>query len=204
MTMTSSPTPASAPISKRDVTRHAILDATSRLVAEKGVDGFTMTDVAERGRINRALIYHYFHDRDTLLFETIRYIVGRYNEIASTPGGDPVERDLRMHIDHPEIGRFFFHLMLTGKPIPHLSSRITTTIEDLERLKAATRPDSSIDPTFSIITAWLVQLAWCCARDEIARLLDLPVEEADRRFIANLRNASATIRSQLLATTASE
>ncbi len=202
--MSSSPAPAPAPISKRDVTRNAILDATSQLVAEKGVDGFTMTDVAERGRVNRALIYHYFHDRDTLLFETIRYIVVRYNEIAAAPGGDPVERDLRMHIDHPEIGRFLFHLMLTGKPIPRLSSRITTAIEDLERLKAAMRPDSSIDPTFSIMTGWLVQLAWSCARDEIARLLDLPVEEADRRFIANVRSASTAVRGRLFADTASE
>jgi AcrR family transcriptional regulator len=182
---------ASSPAStrKREATCNAILDATSQLIAEKGVDGFSMSDVAVRGKVNRALIYHYYHNRDNLIFETIRYIANRYDEIRSARGEDSLDQNIRLHIEHPEIARFFFHLMLTGKPLPKLSRRITSAIEELEQLKVAAAPESSFDPTFAVITAWLVQLAWACGREEIARLLDLPVEEADRRFIANMHTA---------------
>src|SRR3990172_12555243 len=122
--------PASA--RKREATCNAILGATSQLIAEKGVDGFTMSEVATRGKVNRALIYHYYHDRDNLIFETVRHIANRYDEIRSTRGDD-IEQNLRMHIEHPEIGRFFFHLMLTGKPLPRLSRRLASAIEELEK-----------------------------------------------------------------------
>jgi AcrR family transcriptional regulator len=184
---------ASPSARKRAATCHAILDATSQLIAEKGVDGFTMSEVAQRGHVNRALIYHYYRDRDNLIFETIRFIVKRYDEIRSTRGVDDLEQDIKMHIEHPEIARFFFHLMLTGKPLPRLSRRLTSTIEELERLKAAA-PIADVDPTFAVISGWLLQLAWSCSRDVMARLLGLPVAEADRRFIGHMRLARNRVR----------
>ena len=187
----------SASARKREATCNAILEATSQLIAEKGVAGFTMSDVAGRGHVNRALIYHYYHDRENLIFETIRHIVNRYDEIRSARGEDPVEQNIRMHIEHPEIARFFFHLMLTGKPLPKLSRRIVSAIEELDRLKAATAPGSSFDPTFSIIIGWLIQLAWSCGREDIARLLGLSVAEADQRFIEGVRRSAQVIRGQV-------
>ena len=186
---------ASSPASarKREATCNAILDATSQLIAEKGMDGFTMSEVAERGHVNRALIYHYYHDRDNLIFETIRHIVRRYDDMRSALDGDELEQSVRLHIEHPEIARFFFHLMLTGKPLPRLSKRLVNTIEELERLNAAA-PRADVDPTFAVISGWLLQLAWSSSRDVMARLLGLPVEEADRRFIANMRAARKLVR----------
>jgi len=189
--------PAAA--SRRTATCNVILDATSKLVAEKGIAGFTMSEVAERGKVNRALIYHYYHNRDNLIFETIQFIVKRYDEIHSAQGEDEVERNLRMHIDHPEFGRFFFHLMLSGRPLPKLSQRIRGAIGDLERLKATDLPPTTFDPEFAVITVWLVQLAWGCGREEIACLLGLAVEEADRRFLANIRRTSILMRQRLAA-----
>lgn len=165
-----------------------MLDATSQLIAEKGVDGFTISDVAERGKVNRSLIYHYFHNRDNLVFETIRLIVDRYDAVRSSPEGDELEQSIRMHIEHPQIARFFFHLMLGGKPLPKLSRRLTNAIAEVDRLKAEHAPGSTLDPTFAVITGWLVQLSWSCGREEIARLLGLSVEDADRRFLAHMRS----------------
>jgi AcrR family transcriptional regulator len=187
--------PASA--HKREATCNDILDATSQLIAEKGVAGFTMSEVAARGKVNRALIYHYYHDRDNLIFETIRHIVYRYDEIRSVPGEDLLEQNIRMHIEHPEIARFIIHLMLTGKPLPRLSRRIVSAIEELEQLKAAAAPGSTLDPTFAIIVGWLIQLAWSCGREEIARLLGLSLADADRRFIDGVRRSSQFIRGQV-------
>ncbi|MEX2160110.1 MAG: TetR/AcrR family transcriptional regulator [Dehalococcoidia bacterium] len=177
------------PTRKREATQTAILDAAVALVVEKGIDGFTLSAVAQRGKINRALIYHYFHDRENLVFQAIRHIVQRYEETKPPGGPDAAERSARMHIDHPEIGRFFFQLLLTNRPMPPLSRRMVAAIEALNKLKAANAPDSPYDPEMSVMTGWLAQLSWSFARTEIARLLGMTVEEADRRFIASMRLA---------------
>jgi AcrR family transcriptional regulator len=188
---------AAAPGRNREATRNAILEATSQLIAEKGVDGFTMSEVAARGRINRALIYHYFQNRDNLVFETIRHIVRLYEAVSEGSGADPLERSIRLHIEHPEIARFLLQMMLSGRPIPRLSSRLLDAIKELEELKAAAAPGSSFDPTFAIIIGWLIQLSWSCGREEIARLLGLSVAEADRRLIDGVRRSSQLIRGQV-------
>ena len=178
--------PASTLSRRREHTRNAILEATSQLIAEKGTDGFTISEVAQRGAVNRALIYHYFKDRDTLVFETIRHIASQYERVRPEMGPDAAERLVRMQIEHPEIGRFFYQMLLSGRPLPSLSQRMFDAIEDLERFRREHAPDSSFDPAFAVVGATLVQLAWGFARDEIARHLGIPVEEADRRFIAQL------------------
>lgn len=172
---------------KREATQNAILDATASLIAEKGIDGFTLSEVALRGKINRALIYHYFHDRDNLIFSAVRHIVRRYDETKPYGGPDAAARSARMHIDHPEIGRFFFQLLLTDRPMPPLSQRMVRAIDALENIKAERAPESSFDPAIAVITGWLAQLSWSFARNEVARLLDISLEEADARFIANMR-----------------
>lgn len=184
-----------APARNREATRNAILEATSQLIAEKGVDGFAMSEVAQRGKINRALIYHYFQNRDNLVFETIRFIVQRYEAMNEGSGTDALERSVRMHIEHPEISRFFFHLMLTGQPIPRLSSRLLEAIRNLEELKKQSGGKLTIDPTFAIMSAWLIQISWSFARNEIARQFNLTVEEADERLLAHLRGTAKLVSS---------
>ncbi len=178
----------------REATRNAILEATSQLIAERGVDGFAISEVAQRGQINRALIYHYFKNRDNLIFETIRHITYRYEAVAEGSGTDPLERSIRMHIRHPEIARFFFQLFLTDRPIPRLSGRITSAIEALQQLKLKHAPDTPFDPAIGVLCGWLVQLSWSFARNEIARLLDVSVEEADERFIRHLRHNATVVQ----------
>ena len=188
-----------APARNRNATRNAILEATSQLIDEKGVDGFSMSEVGTRGKINRALIYHHFQNRDNLVFETIRFIVQRYETLSVGSGTDPLERSARMHIEHPEISRFLFHLLLNGQPIPRLSSRLLNGIRDLEAMKQAADPSLPLDATFAVITAWLIQISWSIAREEIARQFGLSVEEADERLVAQMRRGAdlmAGARSQ--------
>jgi AcrR family transcriptional regulator len=182
--------PSSALARRREQTCDAILDATGQLIAEKGADGFTISEVAQRSTVNRALIYHYFKDRDNLVFEAIRHIASRYEPVHPEMGPEAAEHAVRMHIEHPEIGRFFYQMLLSGRPLPSLSRRVFDAIEDLERFRREHAPDSPFDPAFAVVAATLVQLAWGFARDEIARHLGVSVEEADRRFIAQLARTS--------------
>jgi len=172
---------------KREATCSAILDATGRLIAQKGVNGFTISEVAQRAQINRALIYHYFKDREKLVAEAIQHIVDRYQPVGHETNDDAVERMVRMHIEHPEIARFFIQLLLDGRPLPSLGPHIRAAIDALERFQRHRTSDAPFDPAFAMIMLTLTQLSWAFARTELARLLDIDVEEADQRFIEQLK-----------------
>lgn len=174
---------------KREVACNAILDATSGIIAEKGVDGFTISEVALRAKINRALIYHYFGDRDNLVAQAINHILSRYQPAQPERGADGVERATRNHIEHPEVARFFFQMLLNGRPLPSLGQRTTNNIEVLERLHQERAPEAPFDATFVVIIIMLAQLSWAFSREEISRLLGLSVDEGDERFIAQLKRA---------------
>jgi AcrR family transcriptional regulator len=176
---------------KRDRARNAILDATSELIAERGTDGFTISEVSRRANINRALIYHYFTDRPNLIFQAIRHIMGRYEQVRPAIGPDAFERDVRMHIEHPELARFFFQLMMNGDQIPDRSQRLGNAINDLERYKREHGGRDGFDIPIAVLAGWLTQLAWSCARSEMARYLEVTPEEADERFVAHLKQSAA-------------
>ena len=184
-------TATSAFARKRQAACDAILDATSAIIAEKGVEGFTISEVAKRARINRALVYHYFQNRSNLVAQAINHILGRYEPLLPEMGADAVERGVRMHIEHPEIARFFFQMLLHGRQLPGLGQRMTDAIAALERFRRERAPSAGFDPAFVVITVVLAELAWAFSRHEFARLLEISVEEADRRFIAQLRRPAA-------------
>lgn len=180
------PTATRSSASRRDAACNAILDATTCIIADKGVDGFTISEVAQRAQINRALIYHYFKTRENLIFQAMGHVINRYPHTRPELGANAVEQNTRMHIEHPEIARLFFQMLLNGRPLPSLSRPLFDAIDDLERLKQERAPDMVFDPAFGVIVSVLAQVGWAVAREEIARHLQISLEEADARFIAVL------------------
>ena len=55
--------------------RRAVLDAARELFAELGFERTTMRAVAARAGVDPALIYHYFADKDGLLFAALTIVV---------------------------------------------------------------------------------------------------------------------------------
>ncbi|MET9316234.1 helix-turn-helix domain-containing protein [Kribbella sp. NPDC003505] len=53
--------------SHREAVRTAVLDAAGAVVAERGVTGVTMAEVAQRSGIGRATLYKYFADVESIL-----------------------------------------------------------------------------------------------------------------------------------------
>jgi AcrR family transcriptional regulator len=79
----------------RAAVRHAILDATLALVAERGLRGVTMAEVAARAGIGRATLYKYFTDAEAVLRAWHeRQIGGHLAELAAIAGasGEPGAR----------------------------------------------------------------------------------------------------------------
>jgi AcrR family transcriptional regulator len=79
---------------RREV-RDAILDAAGVLVAERGLAGVTMSEIAGRTGIGRATLYKYFADVESILLAWHeREVAGHLRklvEIGGGPGG-PAER----------------------------------------------------------------------------------------------------------------
>lgn len=74
----------------RAAVRDAILDATMALVAERGVRGVTMAEVAAKAGIGRATLYKYFADAEAILRAWHEREIGRHlaevGAIANGPG----------------------------------------------------------------------------------------------------------------------
>ncbi len=188
---------STTPTRNRDATRASILDATGELIAEKGLDGFTISEIARRGSVNRALIYHYFKDRENLIGKTIGHIMDRFERLRADGNGDAIERNIQMHIDQPEIARAIYHMLLDENRLPALWPRLQSAIQTLEKMRR--QGDSAFDPTFMAILISLPQVSWAFSRREFARLLGLTVDEADKRFIASMRWATDLVLASMAA-----
>ena len=174
----------------REATCAAILDTTGEIISEIGITGFTISQVARRAGINRSLIYHYYQNRDNLVAHAIDRLMTRYDTPESTLGGDAVARSARMYIEHPEIGRFIFQILLSGGPLLRLGERLADTLAHVESLRRQQTPAARADFPFSMIVIGLSQMAWSFSRKELANVLGISVEEADERFVQEMHRVS--------------
>jgi AcrR family transcriptional regulator len=81
----------------RDAVRDATLDATAALVAEHGLTGVTMSQIAKESGIGRATLYKYFPDLESILAAWHERHVGGHlhhlTDVAEASGGaSPSER----------------------------------------------------------------------------------------------------------------
>jgi AcrR family transcriptional regulator len=88
--------PAMSPARNDDGDRRShILDAAALVIAERGVDGARLADVAEAADVSLGLVQHYFRHRDRLLAEVFRRESERieltWNEVVD-PATPPLER----------------------------------------------------------------------------------------------------------------
>ncbi len=174
----------------RQATCDAILDATAEIITEKGLDGFTISEIGRRADVNRALIYHYYQDRENLITHAIDRIMERYNIAETGLSGDAVARSARSYIEHPEIGRFVFQLLLGGRPLLRLGERFREQLAHIDLLMRQQFSDSEADPTFSTVGLAFACFAWSFSRHEMAGVLGLSVEEADDRFVREMSRLS--------------
>lgn len=185
-------TTAPARTHNRQATCEAILAATAAIITEKGLDNFTISEIGRRAEVNRALIYHYYQTRENLITHAVDWIMERYNIPESNLSGDGVARTARSYIEHPEIGRFVFQLLLSGRPLLRIGERLKEQIAHVELLLHQQFPDAppSTDSAFSVLILAASCYAWSFSRQELAGVIGLSVEEADDRFVAAVSRMS--------------
>ncbi len=172
-------------LEKRTASQMAIAEAASRAIAERGVDGFTIAEVAEATGLNRATIYHYYHDRNALILEALRHMVGRHEAAHPEPDGVRVRRRVFAHIQSPELARFLFSLMLKREPWPALPS-LEAARRRLRRRSERAETRDDVDAELFPVIVTLAEMAWAIGRESIAPQLGMTAEEADRRLIREL------------------
>ncbi|MBB4040307.1 TetR/AcrR family transcriptional regulator [Microvirga flocculans] len=78
-----------------DDKRRAILDRSAELFAEYGYDRASMSKIAEACGVSKANLYHYYKDKEELLFDVIRFHLEELLEVveaADNPDLPPGDR----------------------------------------------------------------------------------------------------------------
>ena len=78
-----------------DDKRRAILNRSAELFSEHGYDRASMNRIAEACRVSKANLYHYYKDKEALLFDVIRFHLEELLEVveaADRPDLPPQER----------------------------------------------------------------------------------------------------------------
>lgn len=78
-----------------DDKRRAILNRSAELFSEHGYDRASMNKIAEACRVSKANLYHYYKDKEALLFDVIRFHLEELLEVveaADKPDLPPHER----------------------------------------------------------------------------------------------------------------
>jgi AcrR family transcriptional regulator len=84
-------------IRKGDRTRKRILDSAGKLLLTRDFSELTMAEIGKPAKIAPATIYEHFKDKDELLLESIRHMIGgaRQEIDARVKDSDPAEKRLR-------------------------------------------------------------------------------------------------------------
>ena len=107
--------------------RRAVLDAARELFAELGFERTTMRAVAARAGVDPALIYHYFGDKDGLLFAALQppvdeaIVFADLADAADRTGEELVRRLVGLWEDRPEIREQMAAILRTGLSHDHAS-----------------------------------------------------------------------------------
>ena len=102
---------------KGELTALRILDAACVCIAELGIERTSITAIAKRAKVSRALVAHHFPRKAELFGHVIRYIADEgYKSIEAAPAGTDeigeirhiVSANLDFFLDNPHFFRSFF------------------------------------------------------------------------------------------------
>src|SRR5438445_11724417 len=84
-------------------TYQAILDAAEALMAERGPEGLTVSEVAHRASVNRTTAYQHFRTREQVIEAvTTRLLEGVSRVLESDRSlGERIDHMVNLHVDRP-------------------------------------------------------------------------------------------------------
>ncbi len=98
-----------------------IKDAAFKLMAEKGIDGVSMREIAEKVHVTKPVLYYYFKDKESLCLAIIRERKQKFDDflVNSLAKGEPaakllgrlLERHLEFFQDDPRNSKFVINMI---------------------------------------------------------------------------------------------
>jgi len=128
-------------------TYEAILDAAEELMAERGPEGLTVSEVVHRAGVNRTTAYQHFRTREQVIAAVIARMsreVSRMLE-AEMSLGERIDHMVGFHLEHPEAARLWLFQMLSDVPLPKDESW-ERYLKAMHALAASERTHDGIDP----------------------------------------------------------
>lgn len=125
----------------RDAVRDTTLDATAALVAEHGLTGVTMSQIAQRSGIGRATLYKYFPDIEAILAAWHeRHIAGHLRHLVDVRDAASPDRRLEAVLRayatisrHSETGSDLSALLHTGEHVVRAEAQLREFVTELIR-----------------------------------------------------------------------
>ena len=111
---------------RQSAKKNRIVAAASRLAVNKGLDGFSLTDVARAAGISKGTLYYYYPTKSALIFDIAARHVNEITEFivemigASGPDIDPAE-----------LLALFFRKHQANRTRMRLASLIITTVDGI-------------------------------------------------------------------------
>ncbi len=114
-----------------DERKQAIVETAAALFATRGFNGASVADIAQRGKISKSLIYHYYQSKEDVLYDVMISHVRALEAAAreAVAGDAPADRKLR------ELTHRFMALYVNA------ADRHKVLLNDLDHLPRARRAE---------------------------------------------------------------
>lgn len=182
----------------RRSTEVLVEEATLELLAEDGVlAGLNLQEVANRAKVNRALVYHYFSTKRELLRSAIKHRMASGGDKERTPDtvmelGDRVALGLERGLAYEQILHLTTLLHLDGSTAPKLMPNAASTLVLLDRDRLAGKiPDEADLAALHALYAAFT-FGYVLFHEVLARDLGIETAELDRRVAAEARRVFGT------------
>ncbi len=176
------------PKSARDrrATEAMLEAAVLRIIARDGVlGGINLREVAAEANVNRGLVYQHFGSRRSLVRAALKALHASRGPLIDSVRGLPLTDRRRLVFrasnDQPAFARIEALLAIDGDDSLVMMPGVTETLAGLERDKAAKVVQSSLDIKAVHAMISSATLGYAIFRDQLARELDIPVEELDAK-----------------------
>jgi AcrR family transcriptional regulator len=176
----------------RESTEQLLENTALALMQEQGVlAGLNLREVADRARVNRGLVYHYFGSRQELLRRAlVRQVAtkfARLDQLAEVPFKQRIGAILASVIDGADVIRLGTLLVLDGtgpvSTMPRLAESLREFRRDVD--EGTLSWDTDLLALNAVLSAALY--GYAVFRESFAGELSMPVEELDCRVAELLR-----------------